>query len=136
MAAHRPPFGRSGLQAFSGAKGIVLANGTDDLHRGWGPDALHPGTEEGSGQLRLPQLPGFQGSWGLESRALPGGHEVGMLGEEVSSNRQGLGSRWEMRELVMRSFSLMCFYEEPFELEEGPTSQTLNGLKVTFPTSC
>lgn len=26
--------------------------------------------------------------------------------------------------------------EEPFEVEEGPASQTLNGLKATFPTSC
>lgn len=25
--------------------------------------ALHAGTEESSGQLRLPQLPGFQGNW-------------------------------------------------------------------------
>lgn len=33
-------------------------------------------------------------------------------------------------------FLLDVFYEEPFEVEEGPTSQTLNGLKPTFPTSC
>lgn len=27
------------------------------------------------------------------------------------------------------------FCQEPFEVGEGPTSQTLNGLKATFPTS-
>lgn len=33
-------------------------------------------------------------------------------------------------------FLIDVLYEEPFEVEEGLTSQTLNGLKATFPTSC
>ena len=28
------------------------------------------------------------------------------------------------------------FCSEPFEVGKGPTSQTLNGLKAIFPTSC
>lgn len=58
-------------------KEAVLVNGSDYWQRGLGPDILHPGTEEVSGQLRFPQLPGSQGYGGWEDK-IPA--ETGRLG--------------------------------------------------------
>lgn len=58
-------------------KEAVLVNGSDYWQRGLGPDILGPGTEEVSGQLRFPQLPGSQGYGGWEDK-IPA--ETGRLG--------------------------------------------------------
>lgn len=116
LAAPRLPLCRSGLHAFFRTKGVVLVNGTDDFQRGLGgPPSWN------RGRLRAAPAPPaawFPGKLELESKALPGGHEVGMLGEEVSVC-QGMGSRWETRELVMRSFSLKCFMKNPLRWKRG-----------------
>lgn len=50
---------------------------------------------------------------GLERQDFPGGHEVGMPGEEWKRNRHRMENRWEVRALVMRGFSLTCFMKNP-----------------------
>ena len=65
LATDKPLFfeGQS-CRHFLGHKGAVLVNGSDYLLRGLEPGVLSPGTEEVSGQLQLPHLPGFQGNGG------------------------------------------------------------------------
>ena len=61
-----------------------------------------------------------------------------MLGKEVSDHHHlpGLRSRWGGVGAGGEEVLIDVFCQEPFEVGEEPTSQTLNGLKAIFPTSC
>ena len=81
-----------GCQHFPGHKGAVLVNGSDDLQRGLGPGILHPGTEEVSEQLHLPQLPGSQGNGGWEDKIPTETMRLGCSARKWAGSTAGWGA--------------------------------------------
>lgn len=115
---------------FQATEEAVLANGVDFSPRGLGPvpSVLKQRKSRAS---PFPWSPGFQGNGAGRTRA-PCGWDAGR-----GSERQPLRDGEQMGNVRAgdQDFLIDVFCQEPFEVEKGPTSQTLSGLMATFPRS-